>query len=286
MAAPRRGRPGQRVWPWCGLLLCLLATAPSTRTWQADSHTLYGTWSWTETSGGFTAGPYRETPDACGCQRLLFLREDRRYEYVERDSTREYLLCSGRYEIHPVLGVTSGTGWEAHFWLKLAGWWQFGENQLVRFLAPDTVILYPGSPNTGVSDASTSWFARSAASATDSSGKRLPRLPLSQRPRGSTEAMSLPAEGEFVYYEEEPVPVTRVRPTYPEFAREKGIEGTVILHALVGKDGRVRRLKVIRGVPALNDAAVDAVKQWIFKPALSNNKPVAIWIEVPVEFPP
>jgi protein TonB len=94
----------------------------------------------------------------------------------------------------------------------------------------------------------------------------------------------MPSEGEFVYYEDEPTPVTRVDPTYPEFAREAQIQGKVTLHVLVGKDGRVKSVKVIKGVTGLNEAAVDAIKKWVFKPALSNNKPVAVWVEVPMDF--
>jgi len=93
-----------------------------------------------------------------------------------------------------------------------------------------------------------------------------------------------PNEGEFVYYEDEPVPVTRVEPAYPEFAREAQIQGKVTLHVLVGKDGRVKNVKVIKGVTGLNEAAVEAIKKWVFKPALSNNKPVAVWVEVPMDF--
>lgn len=94
----------------------------------------------------------------------------------------------------------------------------------------------------------------------------------------------LPAEGEFVYYEDEPVPITQPSPPYPEFAREAQIQGTVILHVLVGKDGRVKNVKVIRSVTGLNEAAVGAIKKWVFKPALSNNKPVAVWVEIPMKF--
>lgn len=94
----------------------------------------------------------------------------------------------------------------------------------------------------------------------------------------------MPNEGEFVYYEDEPVPVTRVEPAYPEFAREAQIQGKVTLHVLVGKDGRVKNVKVMKGVTGLNEAAVEAIKKWVFKPALSNNKPVAVWVEVPMDF--
>jgi protein TonB len=52
----------------------------------------------------------------------------------------------------------------------------------------------------------------------------------------------------------------------------------------VGKDGHVMNAVVVKSVPVLDDAAVAAVKQWVFKPALSNNKPVAVWVAVPVRF--
>lgn len=94
----------------------------------------------------------------------------------------------------------------------------------------------------------------------------------------------LPSEGEFVYYEDEPVPVTQITPTYPEFAREAQIQGRVVLHVLVGKDGRVKNVKVMRSVKGLDEAAVTAMRKWVFKPALSNNKPVAVWVEVPMDF--
>ena len=94
----------------------------------------------------------------------------------------------------------------------------------------------------------------------------------------------LPSEGEFVYYEDEPVPVTKVNPVYPGWARDAQIQGKVVLHVLVGKDGRVKNVKVIRGVTGLDEAAVTAIKKWVFKPALSNNKPVAVWVEIPVDF--
>ena len=94
----------------------------------------------------------------------------------------------------------------------------------------------------------------------------------------------LPSEGQYVYYEDEPAPVTQVAPIYPAFARDAGITGIVTLHVLVGKDGRVKDVKVIKGVTGLNEAAVTAIKQWVFKPALSNNKPVAVWVEVPMNF--
>jgi protein TonB len=94
----------------------------------------------------------------------------------------------------------------------------------------------------------------------------------------------LPQFGEYVYVEELPEAVTKVPPTYPDIAREAGVDGQVVVQALVGKDGRVKDTRVVKSIPMLDAAAVAAVKQWVFKPALSNNKPVAVWVAVPVRF--
>ena len=94
----------------------------------------------------------------------------------------------------------------------------------------------------------------------------------------------LPKFGEYVYVEELPEAVTKITPTYPDLARSAGIDGTVLVQALVGKDGRVKDTKVVKSIQMLDASAVAAVKQWVFKPALSNNKPVAVWVAVPVKF--
>ena len=94
----------------------------------------------------------------------------------------------------------------------------------------------------------------------------------------------LPKFGEYVYVEELPEAITKVAPVYPDIAREANVDGPVMVQALVGKDGKVKDVKVVKSVQMLDDAAVAAVKQWVFKPALSNNKPVAVWVAVPVKF--
>lgn len=94
----------------------------------------------------------------------------------------------------------------------------------------------------------------------------------------------MPRLGEYVYFEEMPEAITKVPPQYPDIAREAGVDGTVTVQALVGKDGRVKDTKVTKSIPMLDAAAVAAVRQWVFKPALSNNKPVAVWVAIPVKF--
>ena len=94
----------------------------------------------------------------------------------------------------------------------------------------------------------------------------------------------MPKFGEYVYVEELPEAVTRISPQYPDIAREAGVDGTVLVQALVGKDGKVKDVRVQKSIPMLDASAIAAVKQWVFKPALSNNKPVAVWVAVPVKF--
>jgi TonB family protein len=62
------------------------------------------------------------------------------------------------------------------------------------------------------------------------------------------------------------------------------VDGVVLVQALVGKDGHVKDVRVVKHIPMLDESAITAVKQWVFKPALSNNKPVAVWVAVPVRF--
>lgn len=76
--------------------------------------------------------------------------------------------------------------------------------------------------------------------------------------------------------------ITRVEAERPE--NYPRVESRVILHVLVGKGGRACSAKVLRGDPTLAQSAVEAVKKWVWKPALSNQKPVAVWVEVPFDF--
>jgi len=87
-------------------------------------------------------------------------------------------------------------------------------------------------------------------------------------------------------FDQEPVPVTQVQPVYPTFAREAGITGVVVVHVHVGTDGRVEKADAIRPVVGLTESAVDAARQWTFKPALKNRQPVEAWVEILFAFPP
>lgn len=81
-----------------------------------------------------------------------------------------------------------------------------------------------------------------------------------------------------------PEALTRVAPDYPEVARAEGVSGVVELRALVAADGSVQQVRVSRSVRHLDQAALDAVRQWRFKPAVCDGHPVAVWVTVPVRF--
>lgn len=89
---------------------------------------------------------------------------------------------------------------------------------------------------------------------------------------------------DWVYYDEPPAVVKQVKPDYPDLAREAGVDGTVQLRVLVGKDGLVKDVHVDRSIRLLDGAAVAAVRQWVFTPALSNGHPVMVWVSVPIRF--
>jgi protein TonB len=71
---------------------------------------------------------------------------------------------------------------------------------------------------------------------------------------------------------------------YPKAARDAGIQGTVAVVAHVGADGKVGETNVVKSIPALDDAAVQAVKRLMFRPAANRGYAVAVWVGVPVRF--
>jgi protein TonB len=71
---------------------------------------------------------------------------------------------------------------------------------------------------------------------------------------------------------------------YPPLARVAHVEGTVILEAVLGADGLVREVGVLRSLPLLDQAAVQAVEQWQFTPTLLNGEPVPVVLTVTVMF--
>ena len=78
--------------------------------------------------------------------------------------------------------------------------------------------------------------------------------------------------------------VAQPQPLYPALARQARIQGNVVLHAIIDKDGRVGQLEVVSGHPLLVQSALDAVKQWRYQPTQLNGDPVEVDTTITVTF--
>jgi len=78
--------------------------------------------------------------------------------------------------------------------------------------------------------------------------------------------------------------IKRVQPKYPKKARKEGVQGTVVLHAIISKEGDITSLELVSGDPLLAPAAIEAVKQWKYKPYLLQGNPVAVDTQIVVNF--
>ena len=82
-----------------------------------------------------------------------------------------------------------------------------------------------------------------------------------------------------------PEPIHKVQPRYTENARRAGVQGPVILEAVIDEQGRVTDVRILRGLPmGLDREAVNAVQQWKFTPAMMANQPVKVYFTLTVNF--
>jgi len=102
-----------------------------------------------------------------------------------------------------------------------------------------------------------------------------PLPPEPPRPQGPVRVAQLP---------ESPRKIADARPVYPELARQIRREGTVILEAVLDTNGYVTQLRVIRSVPLLDQAALDAVRQWRYAPSMYYGRPVSVLMTITVRF--
>lgn len=98
-----------------------------------------------------------------------------------------------------------------------------------------------------------------------------------------------PPEGprvKFIPYDDPPVPLTPIKPKYPEIAQEAGIEGTVVVQVFVDARGRVKDTVILKGIPntGLDEAATVAIRAVRFRPAKQRERAVGVWISIPVNF--
>jgi len=114
----------------------------------------------------------------------------------------------------------------------------------------------------------------------------LPPPPPTPPPEPAEVALSGEEEeiAEFWHVEVKPQLLRTVVPKYPEVARRVGIEGTVFVKILVGKEGRPEEVKFLKGPDIFREVALDAAKRFLFSPAKQNDRPVKVWVVVPIQF--
>jgi len=85
--------------------------------------------------------------------------------------------------------------------------------------------------------------------------------------------------------DEKPMRLRGPTPRYTEAARANKIQGSVTLRVLVGADGDVKQVRVVRGLPdGLTEQAIEAARQAKFKPAVKDGKPIPYWVLIQMEF--
>jgi len=78
--------------------------------------------------------------------------------------------------------------------------------------------------------------------------------------------------------------VYRVQPAYPPLAKQARVQGPVELRAIISKEGTIENLMIVRGHPMLSAAAIEAVRQWRYRPYLLNGEPIEVETEITVNF--
>ncbi len=109
----------------------------------------------------------------------------------------------------------------------------------------------------------------------------LPGPPVTASPAPAMEQPRIHRVGQGI---REPKKIVHVAPEYPEIARRAGVEGTVVLEAVLDATGRVESIRVLRSRPLLDEAAVKAVRQWRYSPTELNGVPVPVLMTITVNF--
>jgi periplasmic protein TonB len=104
--------------------------------------------------------------------------------------------------------------------------------------------------------------------------------PVAPLPPPPVERKPIPVGGQI----QPPRRLVTIAPVYPTFAQQARVQGEVTIEAVIGEDGKVRNAKVIQGKHLLNEAALAAVRQWVFTPTRLNGEPIAVIMTVTVVF--
>ena len=185
---------------------------------------------------------------------------------------------------------------EAHKWVSLAASGASAENQTRFALARDRLATLLPQERIGDAQQRASASANPGASATTNAPSSAadnpavtdvpaPAAALSRRALETPDPPPSPSAPVRVGGAIEPPVKTRdVRPQYPSIARTARVQGIVIIEATIGADGTVQGTRILRSIPLLDDAALNAVRQWEFSPTLLNSVPVPVIMTVTVQF--
>ncbi len=106
--------------------------------------------------------------------------------------------------------------------------------------------------------------------------------------KGLTESLPPPDdpvdEVPFIKVAVKPKILKKVAPIYPPMARKVGLEGMVVLKVLVGTRGDVEKVEVLKSIPMLDGAAIDAVRKFKFSPGRQRDRYVKVWMSIPFRF--
>lgn len=116
----------------------------------------------------------------------------------------------------------------------------------------------------------------------------LEEVPVDLPPPPTAESESILLEEEEILevwkVEQKPKLIRRAIPAYPDFALRAGLQGSVMLKVLLGKDGKAESIQVLKGEEIFRKSAIDAVGKFLFEPARQSDRPVKVWLVIPIHF--
>ncbi|HTS38678.1 MAG TPA: energy transducer TonB [Candidatus Solibacter sp.] len=138
---------------------------------------------------------------------------------------------------------------------------------------PDEPVVDTGAPDIGIFQ--TGLPTIGAGSPLSAIPGTRPVLPTAPKPITRVFRTSIILQGSLI---------RRVQPVYPPLARTARIQGPVVLEAVISKSGTIEHLQLISGHPMLAPAAIEAVKQWLYRPYILNNEPIEVQTQITVIF--
>lgn len=145
---------------------------------------------------------------------------------------------------------------------------------VIRMIVDDPTSQPPGGPDLGIEATGLPSGAPEGLPVAILGGTR-PVLPIPPAPTVRAFRTSRFLEGNLV---------RRVQPVYPSLARSARVQGTVVLSAIISKAGTIENLRVLSGHPMLVAAAIDAVRQWQYRPYILNVQPIEVETQITVNF--